>query len=270
MMDLHLDELKAIIARCKPLGLCGLKSEYESEGVRPDELIRICSIAGSQSLLSALKIGGAEAKTDMYTAFIFGLNYIIAPMIETPYAAHKCVEAYKFISGETRHPPKLLLNIETKEAVKNAEAICDRIDGVATGIVFGRVDYTLSCGLTRGDILSEHVCDAVKTVAEIAKDRQFEFVVGGGISIDSFAFLKEVMEIRLDRFETRKCIIESFALEGSSMDKLFQDCVLIELLWLKSKMHYYSSISIEDHERIAMLEQRHLYNLNMCSSYQNQ
>ena len=43
--------------------------------------------------------------------------------------------------------PRLLINIETVTALQNIDDICQVIAPVATGIVFGRVDFTLSAGL---------------------------------------------------------------------------------------------------------------------------
>ena len=257
-----IEELSVLCSRQKESGLIGLKSEFESEGVRNSDFTLLSSIAKENGVYSALKIGGAEAKTDMYAAIENQNKYIIVPMVETPYAASKAVQAYRDIVLKNGYSePKLLFNIETKTAFQNLESILDSIQDQATGIVFGRVDFTLSCGLTRKDIQSEFICSKVLEVSKKCKQRDLEFIVGGAISVESIDFLKEISLVRLDRFETRKCILSSSSLQNPSIKNLLKDCVLFELIWLKFKSQYYSNFAQEDFDRINMLEQRHLYNI---------
>ena len=101
-------------------------------------------------------------------------------------------------------------------------------------------------------------------VSSACKEHELEFVLGGGVSVDSIDFLKQLTDIRLDRFETRKCIISSESLFDPHIYQLLQDCVLAELLWLKLKSSSYLQLSREDASRIEMLEKRHLYNVSSC------
>ena len=161
--------------------------------------------------------------------------------------------------------PTFLINIETITALNNINEIIAVFDDVVSGIVFGRVDFTLSSNLSRSDILSPHVCESALKVSSICKDHDLEFILGGGVSIDSIDFLKQLTEVRLDRFETRKCILDPSSLFTPNITTLLQDCVLAELLWLKAKSSKYSQLSTEDLSRIEMLEKRHLYNLSSCA-----
>jgi len=259
-MNDPLQQLNNILDRSKPLGLLALKAEFESEGVRIDEYLTLNSIARMNDLGVALKVGGSEAKTDMYLAINSIATWVIAPMIESPYSALKCLEAYtNCLEKASYSSTKLLVNIETKTAMQNIEPICDSLQGIATGIVFGRVDFTLSSGFSRNDINCDHVNNSVLQASRVAKDRNLEFVLGGGISIASLDLLNEVSKIRLNRFETRKCVLSSSSLSDPNISTLLKNCVFVELLWLKSKSEYYSAISSEDKSRIHMLEQRHLY-----------
>ena len=266
MANTTIDELSILLHRCHCNGMLGLKSEFESEGIRIQEFNLLNTLTRSNELYTALKIGGSEAKTDMNIGFQALSKYIIAPMIETPYSAKKCVEAFLSISKNSPYPlPKLLINIETVTALKNIESICYEISNVASGLVFGRVDFTLSADLSRNEINSTYVNDSVLMASTIAKKSNLEFVIGGGVDIDSIEFFKEVHQIRLDRFETRKCIITSAALYRDEISNLMQDCVLIELLWLKLKFNTYRLISDEDNARINMLEKRYFYNTSASS-----
>ena len=82
-----LSQLGEILDRLSSIGLVGLKSELESEGIRFTELNTSNLLAKSKGLKTALKIGGAEAKSDLTVAFEQLTDYVIAPMIETEYAA---------------------------------------------------------------------------------------------------------------------------------------------------------------------------------------
>lgn len=260
-----LGEFSSVIDRLASSGLLGIKSEFESEGVRINELNTLSLIAKSKGLKTALKIGGAEARTDMMIAFEQMSDYIIVPMIETSYAARKSIELYTLLCQDTEFvAPSLLINIETKTALENIHEILDICDGIVSGIVFGRVDFTLSAGLQRSDILSEYVCNSVLSISHICRDRNIEYVVGGGVSLDSIEFLKRVAEVRLDRFETRKCILPAHLLQRGDAVGVLKECVLAELLWLKAKSKHYELASNEDTTRIEMLEKRHLYNINSC------
>lgn len=265
MSQRYLNQLSEVLSRHTAHGLVGLKSELESEGIRLSELTTLNLLAKSCGLKTALKIGGSEAKSDLHIAFDQLTDYVIAPMIETPYAAKKCIELYSEVVSRAQHiPPQLLINIETLTALQNLDEIIATSKDVVSGIVFGRVDFTLSSNLTRSDILSEFVCSAALHTSKTCKDNNLEFVLGGGVSVESIDFLRSLREIRLDRFETRKCILSAYCLSTSAINEILQDCVLIELLWLKSKSSFYNSVSTEDHARITMLEKRHLYNISTC------
>ena len=222
-------------------------------------------MAKSCGLQTALKIGGAEAKSDLFVAFDQLTDFVIAPMVETPYAALKCIQMFRSVESIAQYnSPKLLINIETSTAVSNIDSILQVCSQDIQGIVFGRVDFTLSSNLSRSDILSLLFVAALH-VSSKCKSYDLEFVLGGGVSIDSVDFLKSLVDVRLDRFETRKCILSPDSLFTSNISSLLQDCVLAELLWLKSKSAAYKFASIEDLTRIEMLEKRHLYNISSCA-----
>ena len=76
------------------------------------------------------------------------------------------------------------------------------------------------------------------------------------MSIDSLDILKRVKEVHLDRFETRKVIFSSEALDIKNLDKGMLKAINFELLWLRNKKNYYGSIFNEDDKRIKMLSDR--------------
>lgn len=68
-------------------GLVGVKGEFEAEGARLEELLRLKEISSAAGLEMIVKIGGCEAITDMRQARSAGATQIIAPMIESAFAA---------------------------------------------------------------------------------------------------------------------------------------------------------------------------------------
>ena len=138
-------------------------------------------------------------------------------------------------------------------SVNNTYSSSERINGW----VFGRVDYTMSHGMNRDDInSSEKITNSVIEVAKHAKKNDLNLVVGGAVSIDAVNILKKVKKIHLDRFETRKVIFSSDALEVNDLSKGMLEAINFELLWLKNKKNYYGSIFQEDDKRIKMLSAR--------------
>src|SRR5271163_1387876 len=71
----------------------GLKAEFEAEGTRMEEAMRLKDVASRAGLGLNIKIGGCEAIKDMFDAISLGSERIIGPMIETPYALKKYLQA---------------------------------------------------------------------------------------------------------------------------------------------------------------------------------
>ena len=90
----------------------------------------------------------------------------------------------------------------------------------------------------------------------LLKKNHLNLVVGGAVSIEAVNILKEIKKIHLNRFETRKVIFSSEALEINNLKKGMLEAINFELLWLKNKKNYYGSIFNEDDKRIKMLSDR--------------
>ncbi len=240
-------------------GAISVKAEFEAEGTRTDELMRLIDLARRADLKVGLKIGGCEAVRDLIESKQIGVEYIIAPMVETPYALKKFIEAKnKVYDVEQQEYTQFLFNLETIttfNCLQELIEVAKTKDGVQ-GIVFGRVDFSGSLGLSRGSIDSDEITRYALASAEEAKKSGQDFVLGGAVSIDSLPELRKIRNVHLTRFETRKIIFDAKALDNPKMSNGLKETVFFELLWLQNKRDYYGDIHKEDANRIEMLEKR--------------
>ena len=251
-------QMVEVLRRCKSHGAVSVKAEFEAEGTRMDELLRLVDVARSAGLKLTVKIGGCEAIRDLLEAKQVGVDYIVAPMVETPYALSKFVGAIKIaFNDDERNHTQFLFNLETITAFYNLpEMMRVARDGNLNGLVFGRVDFSGSLSLGREGIETDAVTDKIIESAKTAKEYGLDLVVGGAVSSDALPQLKRVNDLYLTRFETRKVVFSSSALNENGIEQALLNAVHFELLWLLNKRNYYTQITAEDNKRIEMLESR--------------
>ena len=237
----------------------GVKAEFEAEGTRLEEALRLKEVLMKADLGLTLKIGGCEALRDMYEARVIGVSRLVAPMIETPYALKKflCAVNMAFPKDE-QEEVEFAVNIETAVACRHFDEMLAMPESKClNSIVIGRVDLTGSLGMSRDAINSNEVFIIVKDLAVKAKSRGLQVVIGGGVSADALPFFRRLPEGHLDRYETRKVIFSCPGGLGKNCERGILKAVGFELLWLKNKRDYYRGISLEDDMRIQMLEERY-------------
>jgi hypothetical protein len=247
-----------ILERGKSLhGVVSVKAEFEAEGTRTDELLRLVDVARSAGLPLTLKIGGCEAIRDLLEAKQIGVRYIVAPMIETPYALSKYIQAVEMVyNSDERQDTDFLFNMETITAYEHREALIEKAKGKLSGIVFGRVDFSGSMGLGRTGIEKPEITNKIIEMAILTQASELDLVMGGAISSDALQNVQSVQSVYLTRFETRKVVFQGSAAVSDSIQDGLLNAVHFELLWLTNKRDYYANITKEDQARIEMLESR--------------
>ena len=258
-MNLYEKRMLAILEEGKANHkIVSVKAEFEAEGTRVDELLRLLEIARRAEVKVAIKIGGCEAVRDLIECRIYGADYIIAPMIETPYALTKYIAAKdKVYPRDEQEEVGFLFNVETRETFEHLDAMADIAKAGRVGMVFGRVDFAGSMGQSRGFVNSDEMRNYVARVGEVCQQNALDLVVGGGVSPDSIPLLASIRESLLDRFETRKVVFDASVVEHPIVAKAGMELAIeFELLWLKNKRDYYQIIASEDAARIDMMERR--------------
>ena len=240
-------------------GAVSVKAEFEAEGTRLEELLRLVDIGKSVGLPLTVKIGGCEAIRDLLEAKQIGCRYIVAPMVETPYAASKFRDAKDFVYTDyEQRGTDFLFNLETETGFANREQLFEvtKLGTGLSGVVFGRHDFVLSMGWDASTISSEETNNYAMELARLCREYDKELVVGGGMSIESIENLNKLQKIRLDRFETRKIVFDAASGLQSDISKGLMHAVEFEYLWLVNKRDYYYRISNEDQRRILHFESR--------------
>ena len=238
-------------------GCFQIKAEFEAEGTRMEELMRLKDIIGEVNLPVIMKIGGVESVTDVYNCLSIGVASIIAPMVETPFALQKYIYMIdKMIAKDNAEDIDFYFNMETITSYNNFSAMLE-VPGLEhiDGVTIGRVDLAGSLGKAREAVDSEEFLGICVNTFRMARAKGLACGLGGAISAKSINFIERLNDEKLiDKFETRKVVFKADAVEYG--EKIFRKALEFELLWLKSKRRYYSRIKVEDENRIEMLEKR--------------
>jgi len=252
-------------------GAISVRAEFEAEGTRLEELLRLKEICMKSGLGLTLKIGGCESMRDMLEARVVGVNYLVAPMVESAYALRKYLQAAgRVFSSEEREGTEILCNIETVAAINELDEIMKIPEiPMLNGIVIERVDLSFSLGLDDQSINSEKVNGSVLKIIEKVKTGNFSCTIGGGVSAQSLPFFKSAPKGYIDRYETRKVCFSC----PSSINKNPAQGILkalgFEVLWLKNKINCYKERNIRDEERMALIEHNYLQASDYISGRKN-
>jgi hypothetical protein len=250
-----LDVLKSLK---EEYGVFEIKAEFEAEGSRMDELMRLKDVTSNLGMPIILKIGGVEAVTDVYNGMCLGVKGIIAPMAETSFAVSKFTKLVdELIPDDNKEEIEFAINIETITAYNNlTEILATKNLDKIQGVTIGRVDFTASMGGDRKFADSDEMLEICTDIFSRSRDKGLMCGLGGAISSESINFIKSLAEKKLvDKYETRKVVFSADSIFENPKKGLLK-AIEFELLWLKSKQRFYSSIKSEDENRIKMLDLR--------------
>jgi hypothetical protein len=248
--------MKNLIEHLKQLstyGIVGMKQSFEDEGVLLDDVITVKRITELCELHSYVKIGGCEAKTDLYNCVRLGINGVIAPMVETPFSLSK----FTNIISEYPNKADAYVVIESKTAYENIDEILDNGQNKLKGIIVGRSDFTLSYNLNKSEVDSDFIYNKVEEILGKAKKYNYITTMGGNVSTRSTQFIKDMYQKNLlNKIETRNIVIELNPQNIKTIDETIQKALDFEIEWLQYKLSLSSKLSNEYSERIGLLKNR--------------
>ena len=228
-------------------GLVGVKGEFEAEGARLEELLRLKEISSAAGLKMIIKIGGCEAITDMRQARSAGADQIIAPMIESAFAAQKFLGAARMIFRKDElEKTGLLINVETVDGIRNFDQICSLPGAeMLAGLDIGRVDMACSMGLDMQDCNSSQVYEACMSVCEkwYKKYPEKTCTIGGLLNADTVRFLEAMPREYKVGCESKKAVFSPETVADGKLREAFLGAIRFETLWYQNCMEDYRWMS---------------------------
>lgn len=257
--DLIGDELptaKKLVEDLKKLkshGIIGIKQSFEDEGVILHDVINMRMITYQANMDMYVKIGGAEAVTDINNCSTYGINNIIAPMVETEFALRKFTEATKTINDIN-----LYYVCESKTAYENiVNMLASPYAKCLTGVVVGRSDLTKSYNLDKQDTDGDFIEHVVENILRECKINKLQTTLGGNISAKAIESIKKFYQMGLlDKFETRNVVVKLSDSNIEDLKNVVDLALDFEMNWLQVKSTNYISIGNSYQERVNMLKSR--------------
>ena len=222
-----------ILKSLKKSGVVAVKQSLEDEGASFKDIEVMRKITRAAKINLNVKIGGCEAKNDIFFCRKIKTNSIVAPMVESKYALKKFIECV----GEKKKI-SLLVNLETDLSLKNLNSMIEsKYFRFLDGIVIGRSDLAGSMDLKKKDVNSYKVFNKVRnSFFKIKKSSKKDmiFKMGGSITPKSIKIIGKLYNDKLlHRIETRNIEIKLSKDIINNLDKIILKAFEFELEWLK-------------------------------------
>lgn len=229
-------ELINTLKKLKKIGVIGIKQSFEDEGASFEDIENMRILTKAAKIDLNVKIGGCEAKNDIFFCQKIKANSIVAPMVESEYALRKFVKC-----ATTGTKSSLLINLETNLSLKNLnKMIKSKFFNFLDGVVIGRSDLAGSLYLSKKDVNSKVIFDKVEKAFKKIKNfnkKKFIFKMGGSITPKSKIFINKLyLKKLLHRVETRNVEIKLSKTTIENIDKIVIEAFKFELDWLKFKL----------------------------------
>ena len=232
-----------------------IKISLEDEGLTFDQATKIACLTHQQQIPLNIKIGGAEAISDMRFAKNIGCKGCVAPMIESPYALHKFISSVYKNSFDFEN---LFVNIESKQAYNNIKDILSSSDATHLyGVVLGRTDFIQSFGFTKDKVDSDECFKMAVEIFTLAKKKGLKKVMWGNLNINSFNFIKNLYDKKLlDYIETRNVKVKLSDGFLNNFKENLSSMLEFESEWLTCKYDDLTQLSKDDKKRLDNLKLR--------------
>tara|TARA_R110002049_G_scaffold307707_1_gene508999 strand:- start:29 stop:769 length:741 start_codon:yes stop_codon:yes gene_type:complete len=232
-----------------------IKISLEDEGLTFDQATEIACLTHQQQIPLNIKIGGAEAISDMRFAKNIGCSGCVAPMIESSYALHKFISSVYKNSFDFKN---LFVNIESKQAYGNIKNILNSSDASHLyGIVLGRTDFIQSFGYTKDKVDSDECLEMATKIFTLSKKKGLKNVMGGNLNINSFDFINELYnKDLLDYIETRNVKVKLSDEFLNNFKENLSSMLEFETEWLTRKYDNLIQLSKDDKKRLDNLKLR--------------
>ncbi len=240
--------------------IAGIKISFEDEGLTGELAQIISSVAYKAGVHVSMKIGGCEAKRDLYDAKVLGVDKVVAPMIESAYALKKFIGSVNTIYDEDeRRNTKFFVNIETITGYNHLEEMLSQKEAEQLdGVVLGRVDFSGSLGKDRSFVNSAEMFEYASNMAALLQKHHKKMLIGGGVSGASLEFFAKLPTDTLISFETRNIIFDLQAsLKDPQIEQALTKAMGFELKWMQRKKELYGKTANAETARIEMITERY-------------
>lgn len=222
--DTLLASLREQIELALPFGLTAFKLGTEEEGLGPDEVQFVAELP-TAGLGALVKIGGPCARADLRLARQVGATGVIAPMIESPFALRRFVEACDL----EQLPAKVqrAFNLETKTAIGCLDELLGTPHAKALAFVnIGRSDLSASLGWAVDDARGHDlVADTITRLTAAGVPAH----VGGKVTRSTLLPLLE--RVPFAAFHTRFLAFDVGPRVGEAIDQALRvEVALLDLL----------------------------------------
>ena len=216
----------------KKLNVVAVKQSLEDEGASFDDLKIMRRITRKAGLELNVKIGGCEAKNDMYFCEKLNVNAVVAPMVESDYALRKFIQ---IVSKNNRQD--LYVNLESIQAFNNIKKIMNsKSFRKLKGVVIGRSDLAGSINLEKSAVDSNKIYKLVLHLSKKIKKRKMVVNMGGSLTQRSVNFIRKLFKKKLlDRVETRNVVIKLSDKVLDNFESLIINAFKFEIDWMKFK-----------------------------------
>ena len=193
----------------KKYSLIGIKAEFEAEGSSHNDIFLLRSITNKTNTKLYVKIGGVEAINDIKFLININVDGIIAPMVESRFAASKFLS---FINKNIINKKlNLTINIESKNAIENIYEIYSTIKNQINDITIGRTDLAASYFNKNIFPNSNFITKKIIEISKVFKKDKIRVAVGGSIDKTTIKLYSQNSLIKksVDKIETRKVILST-------------------------------------------------------------